>query len=813
MIDNYIICINQDEHENLWIGTNNGICRYNYTTRNFEDYSLKINLPDNVINGIVPDLRNNLWISTNKGLSKYSVETSDLRNYDLRDGLQSNEFNRGAFFRSDKGEIFFGGINGYSAFYPDKVVENKIEPEIIFTDFKLFNNSVKPGDKNSPLTKHISETSHIKLNYTQSFFTLDFVALNFLMPEKNLYKYKLEGYNNDWVELVHERKVSFMNLPDGDYNLKIIASNNDEVWNMEGISVKISILPPPWKTGWAYIIYIGIIGLLIWFWQQLISSRLRQKNEILNERREKERNEELNQLKLYFFTNITHEFRTPLTLISAPLDNLISDDVPKDKKEFYYRLIKENIRRLKRLVDQLMDFRKAEHERLMLKVRSLDLDDFIHRMADNFIELAKRKNIDFKINFQGQNTGSCWFDPEILDKIIYNLLSNAFKFTPDGGNITIQVNINGNAADVSVSDSGIGISPEDLPYVFERFYTSAKTVNKYYSGTGIGLSFSKRLAEIHHGTLNVESTPGKGSVFTLQIPVKKEEYSVNEIFEDEKSSEWNESQESVITDSEDLDFNLNEDEFDGKNILLIVEDNEDLSAYLKTQFSNAFKVYTAFNGKEGFNLAREKMPDIIISDVMMSEMDGFEFCKKIKNDLLTNHIPVVLLTALSSIENKMNGIDKGADAYIEKPFEIKYLDSVIHNLLKQRVLLREKYFIENRSLSKPGETGQEAKFLLKFEEVVLKHLSDPDFSVTILCSELNLSRSQLFRKFRSITGNNPSDFIRIMRLKKAAEIILKENIGVNEVAYEVGFTSPSHFISSFKKYYGKTPGEYSSQSH
>jgi signal transduction histidine kinase/DNA-binding response OmpR family regulator len=768
-----------------------------------------MNLPDNVVNGIVPDDQNNLWISTNKGISKYNLETGELRNYDSRDGLQSNEFNRGAYFRSSTGELYFGGINGYSVFNPNKVADNTAQPEILFTDFKLFNNSVKPGEKNSPLTKHISETSHIKLNYKQSFFTLDFVALNYLIPEKNLYKYKLEGYNNDWVELGHERKVSFMNLPNGDYTLKVIASNNDEVWNLEGISLKISILPPPWKTSWAYLIYIGVIGLLIWFWQQLISSRIKQKNEILNERREKERNEELNQLKLYFFTNITHEFRTPLTLISAPLDNLISDDVPKDKKEFYYRLIKENIRRLKRLVDQLMDFRKAEHERLMLKVRFLDLNDFIHRMADNFIELARRKNIGFVIDFPEQNSSFYWFDPEILDKIIYNLLSNAFKFTSQGGNITIKVNIKGTNAEISVSDTGIGISTEDLPHVFERFYTSAKAVNNYYSGTGIGLSFSKRLAEIHLGTINVESTSGKGSVFTLHLPVGKEEYSTNEIFEDVKSIEWKESQESGVTDSVDLDFHLNEDEIDGKNVLLIVEDNEDLLAYLKTQFSSAFKVYTAFNGKEGFNLAREKMPDIIISDVMMSEMDGFEFCNKIKNDILTNHIPIVLLTALSSMENKLNGIDKGADAYIEKPFEIKYLDSVIHNLLKQRALLREKYFIENRSFSKTGETGLEAKFLLKFEEVVLKHLSDPDFSVTILCNELNLSRSQLFRKFRSITGNNPSDFIRIMRIKKAAEIILKENIGVNEVAYEVGFTSPSHFISCFKKYYGKTPGEYS----
>ena len=807
IIDNYIICINQDEKGNLWVGTNNGLCRYNYENVSFEDYSLKMNLPDNVINGIVPN-NNFLWISTNKGISKYDIFKNNLRNYDLRDGLQSNEFNRGSYFKRNNGEILFGGINGYSAFSPGEVIDNTTVPKILFIDFKIFSNSVKPGQKDSPLKKHISETDKITLNYKQSFFTFDFVALTYLMPEKNRYKYKLEGYNNDWVDLGNERKVSFMNLADGDYTLKIIASNNDEIWNTEGISIDITILPPPWKTFWAYLIYLALIGLLIWFLQQLISSRIKQRNEIINERKEKERNEELNQLKLYFFTNITHEFRTPLTLISAPLDNLVSDDVSKEKKEFYYRVIKENVRRLKRLVDQLLDFRKSEHERLLLKIRVLDLGDFIHRMTDNFMELARKKNIALTVDFVRNTDSDCCFDPEILDKILYNLLSNALKFTPDNGSVKLRVEIKEGIAEFIVSDSGIGISPEDLPHIFERFYISANSINKYNTGTGIGLSFSKRLAEIHHGTLTVDSVLSKGTEFKLSIPVSKNYYSENEIIGEMISAEIDEISDPHYNDSEETDIFYSDDEAEGKKIILIVEDSEDMANYLKTQFSGTYKIYTAVNGKEGFSLAREKMPDIIISDVMMSEMDGFELCKRIKSDILTNHIPFVLLTALSSIENKLSGIELGADAYIEKPFEFKYLDSVVHNLLKQRALLRDKYFVETRTLSKSSEPSMEAKFLLKFEEVVLKHISDPEFTVVTLGNELNLSRSQLFRKFRAITGNNPSDFIRITRLKKAAEIILNQNIGVNELAYEVGFTSPSHFITSFRKFFGTTPKQY-----
>ncbi len=807
LIDNYIISINQDEKGSLWIGTNNGICLYDYNSGKFEDFSHKMKLPDNVINGIVPDKNSTLWISTNQGLSRYNVETGELRNYDSRDGLQSNEFNRGAFFKRSNGEVLFGGINGYSSFFPENVKDNTIIPKVILTDFKLFNNTVIPNSDNSPLTKHISETDNITLKYNQSFFTFEFVALNFVMSEKNQYKYKLAGYNNDWMVLGNERKVSFMNLRNGDYTLKIIASNNDEVWNTEGISVNITILPPIWRTGWAYLAYFIIIGLIVLFLQNQISSRIRQKNAILNERLEKERNEELNQMKLSFFTNITHEFRTPLTLISAPLDNLISEDVPFERKEYYYRLIKGNVRRLKRLVDQLLDFRKAEHERLKLKVTAMDIKEFIQSMGDNFFELARKKEIDFKVHVE-EISEQVYFDPGKVDKIIFNLLSNAFKFTSSGGSIALHAGLEGRHLVINVTDTGIGISQQDIEHIFERFYSSSKKDNINNSGTGIGLSFSKKLAEIHKGTLNVTSEPNVKTTFTLSIPAFKEEYTKEEIIENENVEFVNENSAEFI----ELASIIEEEALDSKNTMLIVEDNQELSEYLRTQFSVNFMVMTASNGKEGYAIAREKMPDIIISDVMMNEMDGFELCRKVKNDFVTNHIPFVMLTALSGVENKISGIETGADAYIEKPFEFKYLDLVIHNLLNQRSILKEKYFLENRSLASFSENSMDSKFLLKIEKIVSDNLYNSEFNVNTLAAQLNMSRSQLFRKFKVLTESSPSDFIRIARIKKAAEMLLKEGggIGINELAYEVGFASPSHFISCFKKYFGKTPKEYAS---
>jgi signal transduction histidine kinase/ligand-binding sensor domain-containing protein/DNA-binding response OmpR family regulator len=804
--NNYIISITEDAKNNLWVGTNNGLCRFDFEKRNFAGFEMSDRMPDHVINGLVADDHGGLWISTNKGLSQYNPESGTLRNYDMRDGLQSNEFNRGACYKSRTGEIFFGGINGYNHFHPGELRHNELVPEIVFTAFRLFEKQVRTSDKDSPLQHHISETRHIKLNYRQSVFGFDFVALNYIVPEKNHYRYQLKGYNDNWIDLGNNRSVTFMNLRHGDYILNVMASNNDEVWSNQTASIRLTILPPPWLSKFAYFLYLILIIGLIWFAYSLMVYRIGQKNLLLNQKLENERNEELNQLKLRFFTNISHEFRTPLTLISAPLDTLMDEQTTPEEKRYNYRLIKENILRLKRLVDQLMDFRKAEHEKLKLKVRPLSLIAFVSSLTENFKDLAKRKGIHLKTSFSSEISEIQWFDPDILDKVLFNILSNAFKFTSSGGNVEVSIQADKSHAFIAIKDTGFGIDEDELPHIFDRFYSSEKPDKVYYSGTGIGLAFSKKLIEIHHGQISASSVKGKETVFIVEIPVDRSSYESNEIIE-QSIFEPPTGNAEPETEQEGPDY-CPDDDSSEHPVMLIAEDNEDLSRYLRNHFHGQFRVLTAKDGAEAFQLAKEHIPDIIISDVIMSNMDGFDLCARIRENVLTSHIPFILLTALTSTESRMAGMERGADAYVDKPFEMKYLESVINNIMHQRSALKEKFLLESRPLADYSGSREELKFLQRIEEIVMRNLANPDFSVTLLCTELNMSRSQLFRKFRAMTGKSPKMFIQVIRLKKAAELMLKEGINVNEVTYEVGFTSPSHFITSFRKYFGKTPKEY-----
>ena len=808
IIDNYIISIAEGSEGDLWIGTNSGISRYNLQSGSFTNTSMQISLPSMVINGLVLDNQSNLWISTNKGISAYNVYTGLLKNYDVKDGLQSNEFNRGAFFRNRNNQIFFGGINGFNYFNPYDIKINQSPPDVIITGFRLFDKLILPGDETKILAKRISETEEIVLNYAQKVFSLEFVALNYISTEKNRYKYKLEGFSKDWVELGTQRSVSFMNLRDGKYTFRIIASNNDDVWNETGASIKITILPPPWRTNIAFVGYFILLSGMMFFFHRLISWRLKERNRIFNEKLEKERIEELNQMKLKFFTNITHEFKTPLTLITAPLDNLMSNEIPKEKKEYYYKLIKGNIKRLKLLGNQLIDFRKAEQDYYKLSIKQGSLKEFIYKVFESFAVLAENKNINFQVDCVDNDDSRQWFDQEILEKILFNLLSNAFKFTSEGGDICLMMRIDRNQATLSVIDTGIGISPDEIPFVFDRFFTSKSAEKSNYHGSGIGLSFAQKLAEIHHGSIEVKSEKGSSTEFSVTIPVKIESYSSEELSISTRDNTIHKEYDPVYIEPVTIDVAEDEEPGDNSELILVVEDNEEIANYLINEFSDYFKVYRANNGQDGYEMAKELIPDVIISDIMMDKMTGLELCTKLKKDMITSHIPIVLLTVLVSDNNKMDGLEVGADAYVEKPFEIKYLRTVVNNLLKQRALIKEKYLLENIHAAGGVSNNLESKFLTRLEEILNKHYSDPDFSIITLSEKLNVSRSQLFRKFKSVTGKSPSDFIRVVRLKKAAELILRSDLGVNEVAYAVGFNSPSHFITSFKKYFGKTPKEY-----
>ncbi len=801
----YVISFCEDLERRIWIGTSNGLNRFNDSTQTFSHMSQQIGLEDYMINGLLQDDEDGLWISSNKGLYCYHQTSGELSHYDYLDGLQSNEFNRGACYKNKAGELFFGGVFGFNVFNPEEIRTNPDPPPVIISDLKLFNKSVVPGERNSPLEKHITETKSIELSHKQSSFSFDFVALNYLNPEKNNYAYMLEGYDDQWNEAGRSRTASYMNLKPGNYTFRVKASNNDNVWNESGSSISIKVKGPFWSTSLALLIYLFLLTVLLLALVRIVKYRSNKENELALERAEKATLKELNLMRLQFFTNISHEFRTPLTLIAGPLDKLISGSYTH-QKEYLLGLMKSNVNRMLRLVNQLMDFRKLENERMPLKVRPGRLDDFLSQIILGFEDLANRKMIEliYEADLSEAGDEKQWFDEGILDKVAYNLLSNAFKFTPEQGIVEVRLSVTKQLARIEVKDSGKGIEQAKVDRIFERFYSDSPEI---YAGTGIGLSLSKRLIDLHKGDIQVKSELGKGATFIVSIPIDKDAFDPDEVVSAEKDYVYDRPGLDYFHNSISLTEAASVKSKSGE-LILIAEDNPEMASYLRDHFKD-YKVLLASNGREALNLAMEQIPDIILSDVMMPEMDGIEFCRAVKKEYLTSHIPVVLLTAKTAVEEKIEGLETGADAYVEKPFDEEYLDVVVSNLLEQRKKLRQK-FSGLTAVSLEGEEtiDDEQLFIHKINEIVLAHISDPTFAVDQLLLELGMSRSQLYRKFKAISDRNPSEYIRLVRLQHAAELIRKKKYSVSEVAYMSGFGNVSYFNTCFKRHFGKSPGKY-----
>ena len=801
----YVLSICEDPFQGIWIGTNSGLNRFDESTATFERYVSKFGIDDNVINGLLSDGEGEIWISTNRGLYQFNPQSLDAFHYDYLDGLQSNEFNRGAYYRNAQGEMFFGGVSGFNVFSPEDIRRNPDAPPVIITDLKLFNESVIPGEKNSPLDQHISETEKIVLTHRQSSFSFDFVALNYLIPEKNNYAYMLEGYEDHWNQSGRIRTAAYMNLKPGSYTFHIRGSNNNKVWNETGSSIDIIVKGPLWASPAAIFFYfVALIGLLVGL-IRIVRFRAEKESELNLERAEKDSMRELNHMRLQFFTNISHEFRTPLTLIAGPLDKLMSGRYEYQKDYLFY-LMKSNVNRMLRLVNQLMDFRKLENEKMPLHIRKGNLDELVSQIVLGFEDLAGTKMIELKYEADSQLflETEQWFDEGIIDKVLYNLLSNAFKFTPEHGIIEVRLGLENHLVTLVVSDTGRGIDKEKVTRIFERFYSESGEI---YAGTGIGLSLSKRLIDLHRGDIQVESERGKGAVFLVSFPVGKDKYSAEEIISDPEKYIFDRPGLDTANSSTALNYSAADKERSGPT-MLIVEDNRELSVYLADHFSK-YQTILAENGREAYDLAREKIPDIIISDIMMPEMDGLEFCSRIKQDFLTSHIPVVLLTAKSAVEQKIEGLENGADAYLEKPFDAEYLTILVKNLLVQRKKLKEKFSGQTDLVADDTELqGADKVFLVKVNEIVNQNVSNPEFSVDQLLVEVGMSRSQLYRKFSAISDKNPSEYIRILRLKHAAMLLGKNQFTISEVAFMSGFSNVSYFNTCFKRHFGTSPGRF-----
>ncbi len=824
--NNMVKYITEDSRNNIWVGTDDGLNLFNKKTEKFYRLFKNDGLPNSAIKAIQEDNSGNIWVSTNKGMSRISIFTSKdslqfkFKNFDISDGLQGDEFiDHSTYKNPQTGQLFFGGVNGITTFYPDSIKENPYIPPIVFTDFKIFNQSARIGEKNSPLKKQINETETIKLKYWQNFITIEYAALNFVIPEKNQYAYMLEGIDNTWNYVKNEHKATYANLSPGNYVFRVKASNNDGLWNEKGISLKIHISSPLWLTGWAIALYILIIIGILYYIFMIFMAEEKIKSEAYLERLEAKKTHELDAMKIQFFTNLSHELRTPLTLILGPIQKLLKEGTGNEQQTSIYNMVYKNANRLYQIINQLLDFRRIEAGYMKLEVNNDDIIRFTEVIAGAFNYMANQRNIKYSIH-SSINSLKAWFDPDKLDKILNNLISNAFKYSADGSEINIHLSTGQYPREtgqikyfiIIVKDSGFGIPEESLKNLFTLFYKAQDHKNPNSESSGIGLSLTKELVNIHKGHIEVNSEVGKGSVFTVYLPYEKDCYKPDEIVE--RNINLDQKLEKIAFDPiiKETHESSNGTENNNLPLALIIEDFEDVRKYIKDSLAGSFRVIEAKDGEEGYIKALSEIPDIIISDIIMPVMDGFTLCSKLKNDFRVSHVPIILLTAKDSEENKKMGFEAGADDYITKPFNADLLLARINNLLHSRIKLKEVFGKTNGHNPNLVELNHNDKmFIDKALRVVENHLADTNFNINVFANEMKISRIQLYRKFSAITKQTVYEFIQNIKFKKATDMLVHENKSVSEVANAIGYTEATNFIRAFSKHFGVTPSKYTIQ--
>lgn len=806
----------EDSKNRLWLATlNRGIALYSKEKGIVKYYTEKNGLANNQTLAILQDNDQYLWISTTNGLSKFDPETERFHNYSLKNGFQNNQFSYGAAYKTKEGELIFGGISGFNFFNPAKIKSGDYFAPIILTDLKIFNKSVKIGDhKKDVLTKSISETEEIKLKYDQNSITLDFTSFDYANSLGIQFSYFLEDFDKDWNEPSVNRSATYTNLDPGEYKFRVKAVSIDRKESNEGPVLRIIVLPPYWKTWWfrsiAFLAILGLFYLLVIF----LLNREKLKNDLVFEKIKAKKLHELDMMKLRFYTNISHEIRTPLTLILGPLEKMKNNSIPESEIKGHVEVMHRNATQLHQLINQLLDFRKMETGNLKLVLSRGDLVSYISGIVESFGKFSEEKEIELKfISLKKEIITS--FDSDKVAKIMNNLLSNAIKFTGKGGKISVNLSLvfdsdenelAGSSSDkriieITVKDTGIGISESNLEKIFARFFQVGEDAT--HTGTGIGLALTKELVKLHNGKIFVVSKSGKGSKFTVQLPY--EELAHTESPVNVASAEKNEN-EQVVSVSEEQP---GEQMLPGQKIMLLVDDNADVRYFIKSHFLSGYQVLEAGSGQEGWSLALKTIPDIIISDVMMPDMDGFEFCRKIRKDERTSHIPVLLLTALGSREHEIEGLSYGADDYITKPFDLVILQTKVENILSVRQSLKQKYAGEmllqprNILLSSPDE-----RFLQKAIDVVENSIADPDLDIERFASQIGVSRMQLYRKLNALTEMTVKEFVRNIRMKRAAQMLVQKKLNISEVAYAVGFRDLSHFRKCFRQEFGMSASEY-----
>ncbi|WP_253792574.1 hybrid sensor histidine kinase/response regulator transcription factor [Flavobacterium sp. HSC-32F16] len=810
----------QTKNKEIWIGTDGaGLFSYNKKTDGLKWYINFNGLHEKSIASIVESNDGRIWLSGKKGISRLDLKNKTTVNYSTYDGLLGNDFNNNSVLKDENGILYFGGYEGLNYFNPSNLVKSKKQLPIYFTDLKLFNKSVRPLEKNSPLIKVISETKKIILKHDQSVFTIDFIGINYSFPARNEFAYYLEGFEDSWNYVGSKRSATYTNLAPGKYLFKVKASEKNGAWSQKPLELEIEILPPWWKTSFAYLFYSLLVLAAIHFGNQYYQNRFKQKQLIQFEQKKAVQIEKLNDKKLQFFTNISHEFRTPLTLILNPLGDIIKNNSLELSGSVLNKLktIQKSSDRLSRLINELMDFNQLQFNKMPLQVQQLEVVGFTKEIVSYFDEEAQSRGI--QLQFQSDKKSlKDWVDPKMFEKIIFNVISNAFKVTPDNGKIIVKLMVNeelvyfpllspaytNSSFSVIVEDTGAGLDKKDIKRIFDRFYQVNNLNKAYYGSTGIGLEVVRGFVELHKGIIDVESVLGAGTTFKLIFPIGKEFFNQNEILNEEFKKEKKISF-TPIVEKETVEVVEEQEKKDRVYTILIVEDNTELRNYLKNELKKEYKVITAENGRIGLEIALQKLPDLILTDVIMPVMNGLELCKNIKADLKTSHIPLMMLSAKALIKDKLEGIDSGADMYLSKPFDMDILRSSLVQLLKSRQIMFNKFYNGITPKAKEKTTTLDNDFIKNVLNYINENINEYELSVEVLASKVFLSRSQLYRKIKTLTGVSVNEFIRNVRLEKAKELIELGNDNITEISIKVGFSSPSYFTKCYKEKYGHLP--------
>lgn len=814
---NFISTILRTKNGDLWVGTEGGgISRMDSQAgpNTFIHITEKNGLSNNVVKSILEDSSGKLYIGTNYKLNVYDPQTNSFKYYDVKDGLKSDYFNRVAI-KLTNNEMIFGGNEGITIFNPTKMETLSQIPIPEFGDFQLSYKTVHPGERIDGeliLEKGLSFTREIHLKNFQNTFSIELLGISFDDPEDNHYKYKLTDYDQDWIYTKPaDNLASYSNVPPGEYQFEFYVSTNENEWTPNSKQLLIIISPPFWKSGWAYSLYFFLFtGIVVAVFYFLLNIE-RLKSNLKIEQLEKEKEKEINDVKLRFFTNISHEFKTPVSLILGPAETLINKFRTNDSVRRNLMMIHEQASYLLRLLDQLLEFRKVENESVKLKCVENDIIGFVKHIVKGFDPKSIEKNIKYKFH-HSEETILLWFDPSKIEMIVYNLLSNAFKFTPSGGSITVSVESDIDSfVTIKVKDSGFGISKEDQLKIFDRFYQSQTTVNLH--GTGIGLALSKSLTMLHHGELIVESELGRGASFILKLRTGRNHFSFNEaIIEKQENVDKFILENKVSIQIQSYEKIKPRQEI-RKNIplLLLVEDNFQMRNYLEEILSEHYNVILTDNGSNGFDKACKKLPDLIVSDVMMPGLNGIQLTEKLKNETITSHIPIILLTAKDEFESFMKGIETGADDYISKPFHIEHLLVRIKNLIENRVRLRTHYginFKDDPAIIEEQLSIRDNEFVHILYQIIEKNLDNVDFSANDFSKAVFMSRTNFYKKLKALTDETPGEFLRMYRIKRAKELLSTGSYSISQVASMVGFKSRSHFYQCFQNQYIDLPSDF-----